>query len=70
MARVRIQGNTIVLEDTERREVMGVVDVDGRLWQNEGRQPQSCRPFVCFSKCPPTCLGSLIADRNRLRLAT
>ena len=32
MARIRIEGNTIVLQDDGRREVMGVVDTDGALW--------------------------------------
>ena len=32
MVRVRIEGNMIVLRGAGRREVMGVVDVDGMLW--------------------------------------
>ena len=32
MARVRMEGSTIVLQDDGHREVLGVVDVDGGLW--------------------------------------
>ena len=32
MARFRMEGNTTVLQDAGRREVMGVVDIDGVLW--------------------------------------